>query len=69
MAGGHGSGGSSHSPWDDEVVRPSKLGFDVADGRFKNMIMYVGTCFAVGSIIIVAGWAKGKWKRGGAIAS
>ncbi|TFK97079.1 MFS general substrate transporter [Pterulicium gracile] len=55
MAGGH--------------VRPSKLGFDVADGRFKNMIMYVGTCFAVGSIIIVAGWAKGKWKRGGAIAS
>ncbi|KAJ7741351.1 MFS general substrate transporter [Mycena metata] len=31
-------------------------GFDVGDGRFENMIIYVGTCFAGAAAIAALGW-------------
>ncbi|KAJ6491895.1 MFS general substrate transporter, partial [Mycena sanguinolenta] len=32
-----------------------RTGFDVADGRFRNVIIYVGTCFAAGSSLTALG--------------
>ncbi|KAI5120398.1 hypothetical protein M0805_000177 [Coniferiporia weirii] len=32
------------------------LGFDVADGRYAKMILYVGTCFAGVGVIALLGW-------------
>jgi len=34
----------------------SSTGFAVGDGQFENVILYVGGCFAVASVIAVAGW-------------
>jgi MFS transporter, MCT family, solute carrier family 16 (monocarboxylic acid transporters), member 10 len=42
------------------------LGFDVAEGRFEKMIVYVGTCFAVASGVALFGWGmemKGERSR------
>ncbi|KAF7314668.1 hypothetical protein MKEN_00940700 [Mycena kentingensis (nom. inval.)] len=39
-------------------------GFDVGEGRFKNMILYVGTCFAGAAICAAVGWGmEGKEKK------
>lgn len=32
-------------------------GFDVGDGRFEKMIIYVGTCFAGAAGVAAFGWA------------
>ncbi|KAJ7474205.1 MFS general substrate transporter [Mycena latifolia] len=34
-----------------------KTGFDVGDGRFEKMIIYVGTCFAGAAGVAALGWA------------
>ncbi|KAJ7701419.1 MFS general substrate transporter [Mycena rosella] len=34
-----------------------RTGFDVGDGRFENMIIYVGTCFAGAAGVAALGWA------------
>ncbi|KAI0040989.1 hypothetical protein FA95DRAFT_1611359 [Auriscalpium vulgare] len=41
----------------DSVVAHEKTGFDVADGRFGRMIVYVGTCFAGAAVVAMVGWA------------
>jgi hypothetical protein len=36
-------------------------GFEVGDGRFEKMIIYVGTCFAGAAAIAALGWGiEGK---------
>ncbi|KAI0042596.1 MFS general substrate transporter [Auriscalpium vulgare] len=37
-------------------IAHQKTGFDVADGRFENMIVYVGTCFAGVALVAMVGW-------------
>ncbi|KIM28059.1 hypothetical protein M408DRAFT_24078 [Serendipita vermifera MAFF 305830] len=39
---------------------PLKLGFDVGNGKFENVIIYAGTCFAGAVIISGMGWG---WDR------
>ncbi|KAJ7213893.1 MFS general substrate transporter [Mycena pura] len=39
-------------------------GFDVGGGRFKSMIIYVGTCFAGAAGVAALGWAMDAGKRG-----
>ncbi|TFL02648.1 major facilitator superfamily domain-containing protein [Pterulicium gracile] len=42
-----------------------KLGFGVGDGRFQNVIVYAGSCFASAAVPVVIGWALTKtWRRG-----
>ncbi|KAF7358948.1 MFS general substrate transporter [Mycena sanguinolenta] len=36
---------------------PERTGFDVGDGRFKNIIIYVGTCFAAAASLVGLGLA------------
>ncbi|KAF7364831.1 MFS general substrate transporter [Mycena venus] len=36
---------------------PENTGFDVGDGRFEKMIIYVGTCFAGAAGVAALGWA------------
>ncbi|KAJ7133611.1 major facilitator superfamily domain-containing protein [Mycena epipterygia] len=36
---------------------PESTGFDVGDGRFGKMIVYVGTCFAGAAGVAALGWA------------
>ncbi|KAI0046069.1 MFS general substrate transporter [Auriscalpium vulgare] len=38
------------------VIAHEKTGFDVADGRFERMIVYVGTCFAGAAVVAMVGW-------------
>ena len=44
------------------------LGFDVGGGRFENVIMYAGTCFAGAALIAGIAWgmdrARSKRQRG-----
>ncbi|PVG01317.1 MFS general substrate transporter [Serendipita vermifera] len=40
-------GGSRHHP---------RLGFDVGGGKFENVILYAGSCFAAASLIAAIGW-------------
>ncbi|KAJ7069458.1 MFS general substrate transporter [Mycena amicta] len=47
-----GSNDSSHS---HGPTHPT--GFEVGDGRFKSMILYVGTCFAGAAVLAAVGWA------------
>lgn len=37
-----------------------KLGFTVANGQYRDMIVYVGSCFAGASAIAMIGWG---WDR------
>jgi hypothetical protein len=34
-----------------------RTGFEVGDGRFEKMIIYVGTCFAGAAGVAALGWA------------
>ena len=36
-----------------------KVGFDVAGGRFREVIIYTGLCFAAGSAVTLYGWVFG----------
>lgn len=38
----------------------TKTGFAVGEGRYENVIIYVGICFAAASVISVGGWAMEK---------
>ena len=38
----------------------NKTGFDVGEGRFEDLILYAGTCFAAASVIAVIGWGMEK---------
>ncbi|TFY57608.1 hypothetical protein EVG20_g8480 [Dentipellis fragilis] len=40
-----------------------KTGFDVADGRFEKLIIYVGSCFAGAAVIALVGWGGDKAGR------
>jgi hypothetical protein len=42
-----------------------RLGFDVADGRYENMILYTGASFVASAVIIGAGWAYNGVARAG----
>ncbi|PVG01314.1 MFS general substrate transporter [Serendipita vermifera] len=37
--------------------RQERLGFDVGAGRFENVILYAGTCFAAAAIVASIGWS------------
>lgn len=37
-----------------------RTGFEVGEGRFEDMIIYVGTCFSAAAIIVVLGWGMEK---------
>lgn len=37
----------------------AKVGFDVGGGRFREVIIYTGLCFAAGSIMTLYGWVFG----------
>lgn len=41
------------------------LGFDVANGRYARMIVYVGTCFAGTGLIAIIGWGVDAYGRRG----
>jgi MCP family monocarboxylic acid transporter-like MFS transporter 10 len=43
-----------------------RTGFDVGDGRFETMIIYVGTCFAGAAVIAALGWASDRRKSSSA---
>lgn len=38
----------------------NKTGFSVGEGRFEDLILYAGTCFAAASMIAVVGWGMEK---------
>lgn len=38
------------------AVGSASTGFPVADGRFENMILYVGSCFAGAAVVALLGW-------------
>ncbi|KAA1476050.1 MFS general substrate transporter [Dentipellis sp. KUC8613] len=40
-----------------------KTGFDVADGRFEKLIIYVGSCFAGAAVVALVGWGGDKAGR------
>lgn len=42
------------------LVEGAKLGFEVGGGRFENVIIYAGTCFAGAVLISGMGWG---WDR------
>ena len=42
------------------VHHEQKLGFMVADGQYRDMIVYVGSCFAGASVIAMLGWGWDK---------
>ncbi|KAJ7643747.1 major facilitator superfamily domain-containing protein [Roridomyces roridus] len=46
-----------------DVINSSATGFDVGDGRFGKMIIYVGTTFAGAAGVAVAGWVMDVRKR------
>ncbi|KAF7313006.1 hypothetical protein MKEN_00985500 [Mycena kentingensis (nom. inval.)] len=50
------------------TTRNGHTGFDVSDGRFKNMILYVGTIFAGAAIFAAVGWGMEEKKVDGGIA-
>jgi MFS transporter, MCT family, solute carrier family 16 (monocarboxylic acid transporters), member 10 len=37
--------------------RHERFGFDVGGGRFENVILYTGSCFAAAAIIASIGWS------------
>jgi MFS transporter, MCT family, solute carrier family 16 (monocarboxylic acid transporters), member 10 len=39
----------------------ASTGFSVANHRFQNLIIYVGTCFAAASVVMLIGWSWEKW--------
>ncbi len=39
------------------AVGSASTGFEVADGRFENMILYVGSCFAGAAGVALLGWS------------
>ncbi|TFY82320.1 hypothetical protein EWM64_g1692 [Hericium alpestre] len=41
----------------------AKSGYDVADGRFEKLIVYVGSCFAGAAIVGLAGWGGEKVRK------
>ncbi|KAJ7495833.1 major facilitator superfamily domain-containing protein [Mycena galericulata] len=45
------------------VTGGESTGFDVGDGRFEKMIIYVGTCFAGAAGVAALGWAMDVRKR------
>ncbi|KAF7337832.1 MFS general substrate transporter [Mycena venus] len=45
------------------AVVQSKIGFEVGDGRFETMIVYVGTCFAGAAGVAALGWVMDVRKR------
>lgn len=54
-----------HQPSPNSTVLDGhpRLGFEVNEGRFERMIVYVATCFAVASGIAVLGWGFDKKKE------
>ncbi|KAK7038278.1 MFS general substrate transporter [Favolaschia claudopus] len=48
--------GGAHNTTTGMVGSEGRLGFDVGDGRFGKMIVYVGTSFAVAAGIAAVGW-------------
>lgn len=44
--------GSSSSP----PYHHDNTGFAVGEGRFENMIIYVGACFSAAAMVVVVGW-------------
>ncbi len=41
----------------DAAHTAHKSGFTVADGRYHDMIVYTGSCFAGAAVIAVVGWS------------
>lgn len=39
-------------------VAHEKTGFDVDNGRYGRLIIYVGTCLAGAAMVMLAGWMK-----------
>ncbi|KAG8830578.1 hypothetical protein FRC17_004682 [Serendipita sp. 399] len=42
---------------------PGRLGFGVGNGKFENVIVYTGTCFAGASVIAGIGWIVDQTHR------
>ncbi|KAG8830559.1 hypothetical protein FRC17_004705 [Serendipita sp. 399] len=43
---------------------PGRLGFGVGNGKFENVIVYTGTCFAGASLIAGVGWIVDQTRKG-----
>lgn len=41
-----------------QSIAHEKTGFDVDNGRYEKIIIYVGTCFAGAAMITLAGWMR-----------
>ncbi|KAJ3720959.1 major facilitator superfamily domain-containing protein [Lentinula raphanica] len=55
---------SRRSSFSNEASLESRnLGFSVAGGKFENMIVYVGTCFAGAALIALVGWGTDVARR------
>lgn len=62
---GASSNSNSTSSGGFDPVERVKLGFGVGDGRFQNVIVYAGSCFASAAVPVMIGWALTKtWRRG-----
>jgi MCP family monocarboxylic acid transporter-like MFS transporter 10 len=44
--------------------RHERFGFDVGGGRFENVILYSGSCFAAAAIIASIGWSVDRFTLG-----
>lgn len=40
-----------------------KLGFMVANGQYRDMIVYVGSCFAAASVLAMIGWGWDRFRK------
>ncbi|KAG8830580.1 hypothetical protein FRC17_004684 [Serendipita sp. 399] len=52
----------AHPRGDDAM--PGRLGFGVGNGKFENVIVYTGTCFAGASLIAGFGWIVDQARKG-----
>jgi MFS transporter, MCT family, solute carrier family 16 (monocarboxylic acid transporters), member 10 len=44
-------------------IHVPKVGFDVDEGKYEKMIVYVGACFAGAAIVSAVGWGMDKRGR------
>ncbi len=47
---------SALSTISESAIGKASTGFQVAGGRFENMILYVGSCFAGAAGVALLGW-------------
>jgi MFS transporter, MCT family, solute carrier family 16 (monocarboxylic acid transporters), member 10 len=50
-------------PYNDPGFHRQRLGFEVGGGRFEDIIIYAGTCFAGAAIIAGVGWVLEMRKK------